>query len=65
MNTAAMRKSRKLSQAKFWNRVGITQTTGCRYENAKLELPAPIAVLLTIAYGNLREARRTVDALRK
>lgn len=54
-----------MTQAQFWNRIGITQSGGSRYEGSMRPLPEPIGLLLAIAYGNLREARRTVDALRK
>ena len=64
MDVKKIRKSAGLTQAQFWERIGITQSGGSRYEMAGY-FPEPIGILLTIAYGNLREARRTVDALRK
>lgn len=39
-----------LNQCEFWQRVGVTQSGGSRYENGR-SVPKPMQMLLTIAYG--------------
>ena len=65
MNLIALREKHGLTQAEFWNRLGMTQSCGSRYEKGNRPISEPVSLLLTIAYGNLREARRVVDILRK
>lgn len=64
MDAKKLRESKDLDQTAFWGRVSVRQSAGSRYETGR-RIPKPIQILLSIAYGNLREARRTVDALRK
>lgn len=40
-----------LNQTEFWGRVGLKQSTGCRYERERRKLPTPVAMLIEIAYG--------------
>lgn len=63
MNVKAMRRKAKLTQAEFWNRIGITQSGGCRYEAGR-RLPEPVRKLLAIAYGTPDQFRRAVRKLR-
>jgi len=66
------RKAHKLNQAKFWKRLGCTQSAGSRYESAKNDprnIPQPVVLLFNLVYGpkplaklaKLREV--SVDAL--
>lgn len=43
-----------ISQSKFWNRIGITQSGGSRYEGGRA-MPKPVALLVALAYGNKKE----------
>jgi DNA-binding transcriptional regulator YiaG len=53
-----------LSQAEFWERVGVTQSGGSRYEQGRL-VKKPIRMLLALAYGTETERRRVVQELEK
>jgi len=53
-----------LSQAEFWERVGVTQSGGSRYEQGRL-VKKPIRMLLALAYGSETERRRVVQELEK
>lgn len=53
----------KLNQTEFWQRVGVTQSAGSRYESGR-PIPKPTATLLAIAYGTNKQARSTVGKLR-
>lgn len=39
------RKAKGLNQSQFWNRFGVTQSGGSRYESGR-SLPRPVAVLV-------------------
>lgn len=43
----ALRRARNENQSAYWNRIGVTQSAGSRYENER-GLPAPTAILLTL-----------------
>jgi len=45
----ALRQALNLRQAAFWERLGIAQSTGSRYENGRL-LPPPVVKLLDLIY---------------
>jgi transcriptional regulator with XRE-family HTH domain len=46
----ATREKLGLTQAQFWNRIGVTQSAGSRIESKGKMLPA-YAMLIEIAYG--------------
>lgn len=46
----AERKSRNLSQSQYWNPLGVTQSSGSRYE-AGNEIPLPVQKLAVVAYS--------------
>ena len=46
----AMRQKTGLNQTQFWQRVGIGQSAGSRYESGR-NIPRPVQMLLRIAYG--------------
>ena len=48
----------KLNQTAFWGRLGVTQSSGCRYEKKVAPVPASVAMLAHIIYieGNPADA---------
>ena len=58
-----LRKKLELNQTNFWNRIGITQSGGSRYESGR-DIPAPVQTLLAIAYGTETHSARIVKLLR-
>ena len=65
-NTAVykLRRKTKLNQSEFWQRIGITQSGGSRYEHGRT-IPKLVALLLKLAYGSNREVLRTLRRLRE
>lgn len=59
----AFRKRIGLRQDQFWERVGITQSGGSRYESGR-NIPESVQILLTVVYGTPAESQRMTDALR-
>ena len=45
-----VRKAMKLNQTAFWGRLGVTQSSGCRYEKKVAPVPASVAMLAHIIY---------------
>lgn len=60
----AVRMKLGLNQSQFWSRVGCTRSGGSRYENDVRQIPGPVKVLLTIAYGTDKQSQKAVEALR-
>jgi len=59
----AYRESLGENQTTFWNRFGVTQSAGSRYESGR-EMPAPLAILLlAFAEGLLDDV--AIEKLRK
>lgn len=62
------RKALGLTQAEFWDRIGVTQSGGSRYEGGRA-VPTSVAMLLWLASRgklqetDLSEARRAVGGL--
>lgn len=48
----AYRKSRGESQAEFWSRFGLSQSTGSKYESGRA-VPTPVAMLMLAFYDDL------------
>lgn len=65
MNIVRDRKRAGLTQADWWNRIGITQSGGSRYEKGDRAIPKPIETLLRLAYGRHGEASRLFAELRR
>jgi DNA-binding transcriptional regulator YiaG len=63
-NLTKLRQKAGLSQSEFWERVGVTQSGGSRYEKGQL-VRKPLRMLLTMAYGSARERERVVQQLAK
>jgi DNA-binding transcriptional regulator YiaG len=59
----ATRAKLKMTQTPFWNRVGITQSAGSRYETGR-GIPEPVQKLLSIAYGKPNVSAKIVKDLR-
>jgi DNA-binding transcriptional regulator YiaG len=47
-----MRKRLGLKQDAFWNRLGVTQSAGSRYETQSRALPHTIGMLIELIYGS-------------
>lgn len=41
----------RLSQVEFWGAIGVSQSSGSRYEIGALPTPEPVALLLDLTYG--------------
>lgn len=50
-NIKALRKTLRQTQAEFWQRFGVTQSRGSRFEKSFC-LPAPVAILLELYVEN-------------
>ena len=59
----SMRQKAGTNQTQFWQRVGIGQSAGSRYESGR-NIPRPVQMLLRIAYGTAAQSAKQVDALR-
>jgi len=57
-----LRKQTGLNQSEFWNRVGVTQSGGSRYENGR-EPSKPVQMLIAIAYGSATERKAALKRL--
>lgn len=58
-----LRERTGLNQTEFWNRLGVTQSGGSRYESGR-GMPKPVQTLLKIAYGSQADALKLVADLR-
>ena len=58
-----LRRKLDLNQSEFWNRLGVTQSNGSRYESGR-PVPKPTAMLAVIAYGTQDQANAMIAALR-
>lgn len=52
-----------LNQSEFWSRIGVTQSGGSRYESGR-NIPKPVRLLLTLAYGSAKESEALLSDLR-
>ena len=58
----SMRQKAGLNQTQFWQRVGLGQSAGSRYESGR-NIPRPVQMLLRIAYGTAAQSARQIRAL--
>jgi hypothetical protein len=58
-----LRRKLHLNQSEFWTPFQTTQSGGSRYESGR-EIPAPVQVLLNIAFGTDVKAAAIFDKLR-
>lgn len=57
-----IRKLTGLNQAYFWNRLGVTQSGGSRYESGR-KMPVPVQILFNLVYQTT--ASKSIEALNK
>ncbi|MGH8752038.1 MAG: helix-turn-helix domain-containing protein [Burkholderiales bacterium] len=48
-NPRQLRRSMGLNQQQFWNKIGVTQSGGSRYENGR-DIPRPVKELLRLVH---------------
>lgn len=60
---STLRRKAGLSQEAFWGQLGITRSSGSRYETGG-EIPGPVQFLLQLAYGDAGEAQALFASLR-
>ncbi len=65
MNLRKLREKTGLTQEEFWGRVGMSQSGGSRLENENRNLPEPVRILLTIAYGDSKDYSETIKDIRR
>jgi len=58
-----LRRKMNLSQSEFWNRIGVTQSGGSRYE-AMRRVPKTTQTVIDLAYGTTKVALEKLAALR-
>ena len=58
----AMRQKDGTNQSVFWQRVGIGQSAGSRYESGR-NIPRPVQMVVRIAYGTAAQSARQIRAL--
>jgi len=63
VNPLKMRKSTGMTQDKFWNRIGISQSGGSRYEGGR-RVPGAVRSCLLIAHGDAKQAADEYGRLR-
>lgn len=54
-----LRQNLGLKQGEFWNRIGVTQSGGSRYETGR-RISKPVAILIELAYG-----KKPLETLKK
>ncbi|ENO96189.1 hypothetical protein C667_15239 [Thauera phenylacetica B4P] len=59
----SFRRKHKLTQSDFWQQIGVSQSSGSRYEHGR-EIPLQIRMLLQIVYGTPKQASSMFDWLR-
>lgn len=62
IDPVAVRKKRGLNQSQFWNKLGVTQSGGSRYESGRT-IPRPVKILLALSYGTEKQRAKTLDAI--
>lgn len=66
-NGTEVRKLREklgMNQTQFWSRVKVQQSASSRYEGGRA-IPAPVQLLLVMAYGTDKQAGAALAGLRK
>ncbi len=57
------RRKHRLTQSDFWQHIGVSQSSGSRYEHGR-EIPLQIRMLLQIVYGTPKQANSMFEWLR-
>lgn len=60
---STFRRKHRLTQSDFWQHIGVSQSSGSRYEHGR-EIPLQIRMLLQIVYGTPKQASSMFDWLR-
>ena len=60
---AVTRQKSNLNQTEFWNRYGVTQSGGSRYESGR-NIPKPLAILLWLHQSGKVTDKDLADALK-
>lgn len=63
VDVRAARAKTKLNQSEFWNRIGVTQSGGSRYESGRT-MPKPVRILFDITYGDKRASKKALKSIR-
>lgn len=50
-NYKALRTKLRMKQTEFWNRIGVTQSGGSRYEGGRIA-PQPTRIVADLVYGS-------------
>jgi transcriptional regulator with XRE-family HTH domain len=58
-----LRRKSGLNQNEFWKRLGVKQSVASRYELGR-KMPAPVQLLLNVAFGTEAKSAAYVDSLR-
>lgn len=59
-----LRTTRGENQTQFWQRVGVTQSSGCRYERGR-NVPEAVSRLLKLVYLPEGQATKYLQQLRR
>ena len=62
-NYRELRRKMDIRQSEFWNRIGITQSGGSRYETTR-KVPKPTQTVIDLTYGPLNAAVERLAAMR-
>jgi DNA-binding transcriptional regulator YiaG len=63
LKVRSLRDRSKLRQQDFWEKVGVSQSGGSRYESGRT-IPQPVMMLLTLAHGTEAQAQKMLEWLR-
>lgn len=59
-----LRMQRGLNQSEFWNRIGVTQSGGSRYESGR-DMGKPVKILLNLCYSTPKKRDALMEWLRE
>ena len=62
IDPVAVRKKRGLNQTQFWQKLGVTQSGGSRYESGR-NIPRPVKILMAVSYGTEKQRQRVIESL--
>ena len=62
-NYRELRRKMDISQSEFWNRIGVTQSGGSRYETMR-RVPKTTQAVIDLTYGPLNAAVERLAAMR-
>lgn len=62
-NYKTLRTKLRMNQTEFWSRIGVTQSSGSRYEGGR-QAPEPTRIVVDLAYGTPAAAIAKLAKLR-